>query len=525
MATGGTDNEYVDDQKQDPNSDNGTPNDQKTDQCCCIEFQGYNRLLQKMEIFALTPEGTTFNDKCVWSFTNDQNVTFFLWYDNSSSTWNISYGVNDTINLVWSNVSEDDCPSYNGFGALETDFIYRNIDINLCAQICLCLRISIVDDASGSLTFDESILSTSMHNNRPVWTFQWQGFTFNLYYAVGNWFLVRGPIGSPVVMGLKTSIGCPLDEITQASWQGSGFTAMSTQEGNCDTPTPCLPFQERIEKTYESIKLPNIFTEEQRDPTFKCCETLMVLADPNSTDSWRNDVTSAWVKLSDPNDQVTITLTKSGQPTIYPVVIETFVNEPNGRYRTIYWRDVLTTDGEGCYKINIEFTIGGMTGSFEWGTYDLKFYTIDRALNTARIRVILNQNQQIEDINFTDSMVEDTIRFYGFIGNRQPNMELDNLIYQNRVMRSVRRENLDTYEILTDPYTDDVLRKLTDLYLLSENEMFISDYNSFNNSYRIQDLPVIVQDSPEIEYLDKYQRKATLTCIVGDKIKNKRSFY
>ena len=166
-----------------------------------------------------------------------------------------------------------------------------------------------------------------------------------------------------------------------------------------------------------------------------------------------------------------------------------------------------------------------MTGNFTWGTYDLKEYSIERALGTARIRVFLNLKQAIEDINFTNSMVEDTIRFYGFIGDRQPNMEIDNLIYQDRTVRTVVRENLDTYTIKTDPYTDETIRRLTDLYLLSENNMFISDYNAFNNNYQINDVPVIVQDSPEIDYLDQFQRKAVLTCIVGDKTKNKRTFY
>jgi hypothetical protein len=60
--------------------------------------------------------------------------------------------------------------------------------------------------------------------------------------------------------------------------------------------------------------------------------------------------------------------------------------------------------------------------------------------------------------------------------------------------------------------------------LLSENELFISDYNAHNHSYRYQDLPVIVTESPEIEYYD-FSREAKLTCIVGDKFKNKRSYY
>ena len=104
-------------------------------------------------------------------------------------------------------------------------------------------------------------------------------------------------------------------------------------------------------------------------------------------------------------------------------------------------------------------------------------------------------------------------------------MEIDNLIYQDRTIKSVIRENLNTFQIKTDPYTNGIIDLLTDLYLLSENELYISDYNSFNNSHNILDLPVIVQESPEIDYLVEYQRKAVLTCVVGDKSQDKRTFY
>jgi len=65
---------------------------------------------------------------------------------------------------------------------------------------------------------------------------------------------------------------------------------------------------------------------------------------------------------------------------------------------------------------------------------------------------------------------------------------------------------------------------LTDLYLLSENQLFISDYNAHNHSYRYLDLPAIVQESPEITYFE-FSREASLKCIVGDKFKNQRSYY
>ena len=37
-------------------------------------------------------------------------------------------------------------------------------------------------------------------------------------------------------------------------------------------------------------------------------------------------------------------------------------------------------------------------------------------------------------------------------------------------------------------------------------------------------LPVIVSESPEVEYYD-FSRKAKLSCKVSDKFKNKRTYY
>ena len=138
--------------------------------------------------------------------------------------------------------------------------------------------------------------------------------------------------------------------------------------------------------------------------------------------------------------------------------------------------------------------------------------------------MIFDSYHEIEAIDFTASQVEDSIRFNGFIGNRQPNTEIDNLIYSNREMKKVIRENLNTWEIKTDPLTEGFITKITDLYLLSETQLFISDYNGHNHSYFINDVPAIVQESPEITYFD-YARRASLTCLVGDKFKNKRSYY
>jgi len=288
----------------------------------------------------------------------------------------------------------------------------------------------------------------------------------------------------------------------------------------------CITIEERGFAEYEAIRIPVPKTVNEFDEPFRCCdEKQLVLAHPTETESYKNDITSAWIKLSGITDTITFSLTKNGVATSYTPIERRFVKESHSWYTTIQWKDVLLSDGAGCYKLELQYSIGGISGSLIWGIYDLKQYSLSTAKYTARLRVKFNLNQAIEGINFTDSNVEDTLRFNGFIGERQPNMEIDNLIYQDRTVRTVVRENLNTYQIKTDPYTNSIIDLMTDLYLLSENELFISDYNQFNHTHGILDLPVIVKESPEIDYLEQYQRKAVLTCTVGDKVNNKRTYY
>ena len=284
--------------------------------------------------------------------------------------------------------------------------------------------------------------------------------------------------------------------------------------------------EERIQATFQAITIPQPVATNSFVEPYRCCdEKQLVLAHLTDTETWKNDISSAWIKLSSAADTIIFSLTKDDIATTYVPINVSFPNEPFAWYTTIKWKDVLSSDGIGCYKLKLEYSIGGITGTLNWGTYELKNYSFVAAQNTARLRVKFNLNQAIEGIDFTNSNVEDTIRFFGFIGERQPNMEIDNLVYSNRIVRSVVRENLNTWQIKTDPYTNKILDLMTDLYLLSENELFISDYNRFNHSHQILDYPVIVQESPEIDYLVEYQRKAVLTCTVTDKEQNKRTHY
>lgn len=377
----------------------------------------------------------------------------------------------------------------------------------------------------GNLLETVEIFTNGLYNERPRYEFEIQyfGITVSLFWNGTEWVLVD--VMTDEVMGVlhfdsMAPTGNPYSWINYQGWQSflpQKGVEITTTCIECDT----CGQEDRFFRKYEAIKLPENFQDPNRGLKDCCCE-IMVLAS-SSSNSWENDLTSAWIKLND-GGTATFKLLKEGNETNYTPQPNNFLNEPNAIYTTVNWNDVLISDGQGCYNLVIEYNISGVIGTLNWGSYKLLPYSIQNALKTARVRAIFNGYHEIEGINFAGSNVESTHRFYGFIGNRQPNTEIDNIIYNNREMKRVIRENLNAYEIVTDPSDECTILPLVDLYLLSENELFISDYNAHNFSYRYNDIPVILEESAEIEYKD-FSRKAVLKAKVSDKFKNKRTYY
>ena len=395
--------------------------------------------------------------------------------------------------------------------------------------MCQCLQLTIDAGTTG----EQVIVSESSGTFGGVnyWEFAYDTYTFTIWLSGSIWFVTDAVNSFSVIYA--RFVPTPTGECPQASlgadvntqWiNTNSFTDLKTFTTlgvPCPNDTNCSN-QDRTFKQYGSIKLPQAFQEQNRGLK-ECCCTYNVLGDPAKT-NWKNDLTSAWIKLSSVSDTSNFVLKKDGVVASYTPTSVPFVNEPFSFYTTINWGDVITSDGVGCYTIEIAYSISGVLGTLTWGTYQLQAYSIQNALNTARVRAIFDGQQQVEQMNFSGSEIESTFRFFGYIGNRQPNTEVDNIIYSNREMKRVIRENLNTYEVITDPSDECITRPLLDLFFLSENQLFISDYNAHNHSYRYQDLPVIVSESPEVEYYD-FSRKAKLSCKVSDKFKNKRTYY
>ncbi len=260
-------------------------------------------------------------------------------------------------------------------------------------------------------------------------------------------------------------------------------------------------------------------------PTKECCYPMRVLAKVGDNTKWKNDITSAWFKSTETlTDGVDFKLYKKGdvlavyQPSKIDFVADTSYGV------TIEWQDVLASDGAGCYYLKLNYILDGVEGDMIWGEYDLREYSIENAKGTIRVKVNLNQYYSIDDVDFTGMNMIDCIRVNGFFGEMQPNFKIDNLIYENRKFENVQRERIATYQLKTDPMMYNIMDLLVNVHLLAENQIWLSDYNSFNASWFYKDKELIVSNSPEITY-QEFSRFTSVTCELTDKTRNNLAKY
>tara|TARA_R110000765_G_scaffold78730_1_gene154911 strand:- start:1 stop:870 length:870 start_codon:yes stop_codon:yes gene_type:complete len=283
----------------------------------------------------------------------------------------------------------------------------------------------------------------------------------------------------------------------------------------------------RNKTCFQVIRFPNGFSEENRlGCKSTCCEPILVLASELDSDNYKNDVTGVAIKKSEPTDTVTLKIFKCGTVAeltnlgtlgIYPQddLVEGFM---------FNWKEYLLTYGVGKYTIKVEFNISGIAGGYDYGEFDLKPFNIVSASGTVRVWSEPNSYYQKELIDFTNSNHKDSIRFNGFFGNREPNMEVNNLITKGREVQKVTRENLNQYKLKSDVLEIDVTRRLLDFHFLNEDRLLISDHNASNHNYLLFDVPVAVDETPEIEYIDR-SRLAWVNATFGDRRKLDKSYY
>ncbi len=286
-------------------------------------------------------------------------------------------------------------------------------------------------------------------------------------------------------------------------------------------PTPLF---NRTKRDFNLAQLRKKAPFEQLGEVDQCCDRMLVLAHISDNSTWKNDITSRFTKLVENSDSCLFVLKKNNVNTSYQPNTTQCVNDELAFYSTINWQSVLQSSGIGCYDLILIENILGEETTTTVGEFELKNYTVENALGTIRIKSNFNQYNNLEKIDFTNSNVIDCVRVQGFFGDRQPNTAIDNLIYNDRVSRNVIRENLNVYTLETDPLEEQYTILIIDLHLLSENEMYISDYNDFNHSWSLLDVPVILKDTPTLDY-KKYSKYASVKVTFEDKQKLSYSKY
>ena len=208
--------------------------------------------------------------------------------------------------------------------------------------------------------------TSGVYNGRNYYKFEAEftpGFPVSVYcFWNGVQWQISENLGDPVPIALLyKNAFCPIGDpapIEPDSFLNYWFIAgddntLKTEGASCTT----CGREDRIFRQYDAVKLPDDTTDPNRGLKECCCENLVLAS--SSSNSWENDITSAWIKLT-AGSTSTFLLLKNGEETNYTPTPQLFVNEPNAIYTTINWNDVLASDGPGCYELVIKYNISGI---------------------------------------------------------------------------------------------------------------------------------------------------------------------
>ena len=248
------------------------------------------------------------------------------------------------------------------------------------------------------------------------------------------------------------------------------------------------------------------------------------MASLTSTDTHKNDFTEKHGTTGDKDGAVAFTMERcNGEVVSNLGVVAIFPNDSLAVGFIYDWKLILATHGVGKYRIIRASTIAGINSTITVGSYELKHFNRQNSKETVRIYSEFNSYYLKENIDFTDSNVKDTLRFNGRFGEKQYNMEINNLIDKGRVAVKVTRENLNDYMLFTDPISIGMTSQL-DKHFIKEDVTRISDYNRFSHDHEIFDKECVLIDTPKIEPIEK-DRRVEIIAKFGDRKMDDKSHY
>lgn len=294
----------------------------------------------------------------------------------------------------------------------------------------------------------------------------------------------------------------------------------------CNQPKQCL-YKERTLGYALGVEIPQ--PNEAPELVFKeCCYTHIVLADVNSSNDLRNDFSSFFHQRQVSSESVDFVLYKFETDKEFDLNDGTYGQYFNyGELETnqdlkgylVEWKKVLQELGEGGYKVIKRQNIAGIAMETSSFVFTLRQYSDVLANGTVRMDVVMDGFLEKNKIKFIGTGWRNSIRVKGFFGNREPQLEQDNLVDRNYRKNQISTKQTNEYKFQTGLIPDCVTDEIFDFFLLS-NSIKITDYNLNNHSYNYKKYAVSYEQNEGTTY-GNHTRKARLNLSFSDKVINR----
>jgi len=272
-----------------------------------------------------------------------------------------------------------------------------------------------------------------------------------------------------------------------------------------------------------AVRIPKEFTPEDRGYDTCCDCEFMAIASSTSDDPWKNSQNTGWYFGEDTE----FSMYKDDVLTAYQPATQSFPNDTSAKYYTINWKDVLASDGTGCFTVKAAYNIAGISGTVLVNTYRLFEYSQVVVEGHVMLKSVFNNANEKEGINFTNAQVVDCIIFKGDFNDFQPNTQIRNNQWSDNTLNSVIRENMKRWTLVVTPATQCLIDRLIDLHLLAENNVYVSDYNRYAYDKTMLNKSVIVSQEGGGAKVTNFPAsdKKGLTCEFELKIRNEKAHF
>jgi hypothetical protein len=271
-------------------------------------------------------------------------------------------------------------------------------------------------------------------------------------------------------------------------------------------------YEERTKFT--ALKAQDIVPEPPDRGFEECCYSNLVfgdVADPNN--KYHNDFSTVYYQKQTPSDTVVFEIVgvSTGTTALVDVThgelydFDAAHPNPNLSYFKVEWHKILTALGEDVYTIRMQISIAGLPAqNVDSNSFILKPWSIAKADNTARFDCTMDGTLENTGVDFKGSNFETSLRVPGYFGNAQDEVTQKNVVFNSKkglkmFESQITMSNDPVYTFQANNIPECISRQIREL-LIFGNEIFISDYNLNNHSYRYELSPVILDGIESYDY-------------------------